>query len=75
MRALALPPAVPAQRVRALRQAFQKVLEDAELKEMTKKSGDELSPSSGEHVEEVMRKVITDTPKESIAEIKRLFGG
>ena len=75
MRALALPPAVPAQRVRALRQAFQKVLEDAELKEMTKKSGDDLSPSSGEHVEEVMRKVITDTPKDSIAEIKRLFGG
>jgi hypothetical protein len=42
---------------------------------MTKKSGDELSPSPGEHVEELMRKVIADTPKESIAEIKRLFGG
>jgi hypothetical protein len=56
-------------------QAFQKVLEDAQLKEMTKKSGDELSPSPGEHVEELMRKVIADTPKESIAEIKRLFGG
>jgi hypothetical protein len=51
------------------------VLEDAQLKEMTKKSGDELSPSPGEHVEELMRKVIADTPKESIAEIKRLFGG
>jgi tripartite-type tricarboxylate transporter receptor subunit TctC len=75
MRAFALPPGVPVQRVRALRQAFQKVLEDAQLKEMTKKSGDELSPSPGEHVEELMRKVITDTPKESIAEIKRLFGG
>jgi tripartite-type tricarboxylate transporter receptor subunit TctC len=75
MRAFALPPGVPAQRVRALRQAFQKVLEDAQLKEMIKKSGDELSPSPGEHVQEVMRKVISDTPKESIAEIKRLFGG
>jgi hypothetical protein len=42
---------------------------------MAKKSGDELAPSPGEHVEKVMRKVITDTPKESIAEIKRLFGG
>jgi tripartite-type tricarboxylate transporter receptor subunit TctC len=75
MRAFALPPGVPTQRVGALRQAFQKVLEDAQLKEMTKKSGDELAPSPGEHVEKVMRKVITDTPKESIAEIKRLFGG
>jgi hypothetical protein len=75
MRAFALPPGVAAPRVRALRQAFQKVLEDAQLKEMTKKSGDELSPSPGEHVEELMRKVKTDTPKESIAEIKRLFGG
>jgi tripartite-type tricarboxylate transporter receptor subunit TctC len=74
MRAFALPPGVPTQRVGALRQAFQKVLEDAQLKEMAKKSGDELAPSPGEHVEKVMRKVITDTPKESIAEIKRLFG-
>ncbi len=74
MRAFALPPGVPAQRVRALRQAFQNVLQDAHLKEMTKKSGDELSPSPGEHVEELMRKVIRDTPKESIAEIKRVFG-
>jgi tripartite-type tricarboxylate transporter receptor subunit TctC len=75
MRAFALPPGVPTQRVGTLRQAFQKVLEDAQLKEMAKKSGDELAPSPGEHVEKVMRKVITDTPKESIAEIKRLFGG
>ena len=75
MRAFALPPGVPAQRVRTLRQAFQNVLEDAQLKEMTNKSGDELSPSPGEHVEKVMRKVISDTPKESIAEIKRAFGG
>ena len=74
MRAFALPPGVPAARVRALRQAFQNVLQDAQLKEMTKKSGDELSPLPGEHVEEVMRKVIGDTPKELIAEIKRVFG-
>jgi tripartite-type tricarboxylate transporter receptor subunit TctC len=74
MRAFAMPPGVPAQRVHALRKAFQNVMQDAHLKEMTKKSGDELSPSPGEHVEEVMRKVISDTPKESIAEIKRVFG-
>jgi tripartite-type tricarboxylate transporter receptor subunit TctC len=74
MRAFALPPGVPAQRVRTLRQAFQNVLQDAHLKQMTKKSGDELSPLPGEHVEELMRKVISDTPKESIAEIKRVFG-
>lgn len=75
MRAFALPPGVPALRVRALRQAFQKVLDDSQLREMTKRSGDELSPSPGEYVEEVMRRVINNTPKESIAEIKRLFGG
>jgi tripartite-type tricarboxylate transporter receptor subunit TctC len=74
MRAFAVPPGVPAQRVRTLRHAFQNVLEDVQLKEMTNKSGDELSPSPGEHVEEVMRKVISDTSKESIAEIKRVFG-
>jgi tripartite-type tricarboxylate transporter receptor subunit TctC len=73
-RAFALPPGVTAQRVRALRHAFQNVLQDAQFKEMTKKSGDELSPSPGEHVETVMRKVISDTPKESIVEIKRVFG-
>lgn len=74
-RAFAVPPGVPAERVRILRKAFNEVLEDRQLKEMTLKTGDELSPSSGEHVEKVMRKLVNDTPKPLIAEIKRLFGG
>jgi tripartite-type tricarboxylate transporter receptor subunit TctC len=74
-RAFAVPPGVPAESVRILRKAFNEVLEDPQLKEMTQKTGDELSPSSGEHVEKVMRKLVNDTPKDLITEIKRLFGG
>lgn len=74
-RAFALPPGVPAERVRLLREAFKQSMDDPELKEMTQKSGDELSPDSGEYVEQVMQRIVKETPKDLIAEIKRLFGG
>lgn len=74
-RAFAVPPGVPAERVRLLRQAFTESMDDPQLKEMTRKSGDELSPASGEHVEQVMQRLVKETPQELIVEIKRLFGG
>ncbi len=74
-RAFAVPPGVAAERVRILRKAFSDVVEDPQLKDMTKKTGDELSPSSGEHVEQVMKRLVTGTSKEVIVEIRRLFGG
>jgi tripartite-type tricarboxylate transporter receptor subunit TctC len=73
-RAFAVPPGVPPARVSLLRKAFNDVVEDPQLKEMTRKTGDELSPSSGEHVEQVMKRLVTGTSKEVIVEIRRLFG-
>jgi hypothetical protein len=65
---------VPAERVRVLRKAFKETMQDPQLREMTEKTGDELSPSSGEHVEQVMQRLVRETPKGLIAEIQRLFG-
>lgn len=74
-RAFALPPGVPADRVAILRRAFQEVLADRRLNELVKKTGDELSPSSAEHVEKVIARVLSETPKELIPELKRLLKG
>jgi tripartite-type tricarboxylate transporter receptor subunit TctC len=74
-RAFAVPPGVPAERLALLRKALQDVLADRKFNELVKKTGDELSPASAEHVEKVIGRVLGETPKELIPELKRLLKG
>lgn len=53
-RSFVLPPGVPADRVAALRAAFDKVVQDASFKEEIAKAGFELSPATGAQVQEAV---------------------
>lgn len=64
-RSLAYPPGVPADRVNALRQAFQKMLADPVFIAETKKGGVIVTPMSGEELSaEIVR--VMNTPKEQV---------
>ena len=64
-RSLAYPPGVPADRVNAMRQAFQKMLADPVFIAETKKGGVIVTPMSGEELSaEIVR--VMKTPKEQV---------
>jgi tripartite-type tricarboxylate transporter receptor subunit TctC len=69
---LLVRPGTPLERVKILRQAYQKALNDPELIAEAKKGRVEVRFSSGEEIEELVRKVM-DQPPEVVARIKRLF--
>jgi tripartite-type tricarboxylate transporter receptor subunit TctC len=71
-RALLVRPGTPLERVKILRQAYQKALNDPELIAEAKKGRVEVRFSSGEEIEELVRKVM-DQPPEVVVRIKRLF--
>ncbi len=58
-RPFAVAPEVPADRVKALRDAFWKAANSAELKADADKARMEITPMTGEQTEEVMRKALT----------------
>jgi tripartite-type tricarboxylate transporter receptor subunit TctC len=53
-RSFILPPGVPADRIAALRSAFDKVVGDAAFKEEIAKAGFELSPATGQQVQDAV---------------------
>jgi tripartite-type tricarboxylate transporter receptor subunit TctC len=59
---------VPADRVTALRRAFDKAMEDKELIADAEKQGLEVNPSTGEEMQEILKRVY-DTPKTLIAQL------
>ena len=67
------PPAIPAERVKILRQAFVKALADPELLTQAEKQGLEIEPTGGEELEALSREVMAQ-PQEVIERMKKLLG-
>lgn len=68
------PPAMPADRVKALRAAFMKSVADSELLEEAKKKRLELDPVSGEDLEALSKEIMAQPP-EVVERMKKLLGG
>jgi len=66
-------PGVPLERVKILRQAFDKMLADPAFLDDIKKKKFELDPTSGEELEVIVKEVMTQPP-EIIARLKKLLG-
>jgi tripartite-type tricarboxylate transporter receptor subunit TctC len=66
-------PAIPADRVKILREAFMKAMTDPELLDDAKKKRLELDPVSGEELETLAKEIMTQ-PAEVIARMKKLLG-
>jgi tripartite-type tricarboxylate transporter receptor subunit TctC len=64
---------VPADRVKILRQAFIKALNDPELLAVAEKQNLEIEPTSGEELEGLAKEVMTQPP-EVIERMKKLLG-
>jgi tripartite-type tricarboxylate transporter receptor subunit TctC len=71
-RALLVRPGTPLERVKILREAYEKALRDPELIAEAKKSRVEVKFSRGEELEALVRKVMGQPP-EVIARIRQLF--
>ena len=67
------PPGVPADRLKLLRDAFTKTMNDPEFKAEAVKRKLELHPVSGEELEALAKEVI-DTPPEVVARMQKLLG-
>jgi tripartite-type tricarboxylate transporter receptor subunit TctC len=66
-------PGVPADRVKILRDAFNKTMEDKEFLAELEKRKFELDPSPGEELEKIVKDAMNQPP-EIIARIKKLLG-
>jgi tripartite-type tricarboxylate transporter receptor subunit TctC len=60
---------VPADRVNALRRAFDKAMEDKELLADVEKQQLEVNPSSGEEMQDILKRVYA-TPKDLVAKLQ-----
>jgi tripartite-type tricarboxylate transporter receptor subunit TctC len=69
-----LPPAIPAERLKVLRDAFMKLMGDPAFLADVKKRGFEVEPSTGEELEKIAREVMAQPP-EVIERVKKLMGG
>lgn len=67
------PPGIPADRVRVLREAFDKVMNDPALLADATKAGWELKPMSGEKLQAIANEVIAQPP-EVIEVLKKVLG-
>ena len=67
------PPAVAAERVKILRQAFMKALNDPELLAIAEKQNLEIEPTHGEELEALAKEVMTQ-PAEVVERMKKLLG-
>ncbi|MBI4487989.1 MAG: hypothetical protein HY694_02800, partial [Deltaproteobacteria bacterium] len=66
-------PGTPPERTKILREAYAKALKDPELLAEAKKGKMEVDPSTGEELEELVKKVM-DQPKEVIERVRKLLG-
>ena len=68
-RAFLAPPGIPADRLAALRRAFDQVIADPEFAEMMKKRNLTFEPMSGEAVQKNIERLMA-TPKEIVAKLQ-----
>lgn len=73
-KAILSTPDVPADRARALREAFMEMTRDSEFQAELEKMRVELTPMSGEKLQTLVQEV-GDMPPELIAKIKAVYGG
>jgi len=71
-RPMVAPPGVPMDRVKILREAYNKVLKDPELIAEVTKSRLDMDPSTGEEIEAVVKEVMGQPP-EVVALVKKLL--
>jgi hypothetical protein len=70
-RPMVAPPAVPAERVKILREAYNKALKDPELLDEVKRSRLDMEPITGEEVEAVYKELM-DQPAGVVDLVKKL---
>lgn len=73
-RPFAAPPGVPAERVAALRAAFDKTMADPEFLADAKKAKQELNPKSGDEIQKIITKIFT-TPQAQRDKLKEIVAG
>ena len=69
-----LPPGVPADRVAAMRKAFDDVMKDAKYQAEIKKRGMDISPISGQEVQQLIKETLAVSPA-TMKKIKAAMGG
>jgi tripartite-type tricarboxylate transporter receptor subunit TctC len=72
-RPIAVTPGIPAERLKLLRDAYQKTLKDPELIAETKRQRWDIDPLTGEEMEKLSKEVMTQ-PKEVIERMKWVLG-
>jgi tripartite-type tricarboxylate transporter receptor subunit TctC len=73
-RPMIAPPGVPADRVKILREAYNKALADPELIAEVTKSKLDMDPSTGEEIEALVKEIM-DQPPEVVALVKKILDG
>ena len=68
-----LPPGIPAERLKTLRDAFMKLMADTGFLDAVKKRNLEVDPSTGEELDKLAKEVMTQPP-EVIERVKKLMG-
>jgi tripartite-type tricarboxylate transporter receptor subunit TctC len=68
-----LPPGIPAERLKTLREAFMKLMNDPAFLADIKKRGLESKPSTGEELDQLAKEVMAQPP-EIIEKVKKLMG-
>jgi len=66
-------PGTPPERVKILRDAFVKTLNDPEVLAETKKARMDVEPSSGEELESLVKEIF-DSPPDVLDRVKKLLG-
>ncbi|HET8564495.1 MAG TPA: tripartite tricarboxylate transporter substrate-binding protein, partial [Candidatus Binatia bacterium] len=72
-RPMMVTPGTPQERVKLLREAFVKTLNDAEVIAETKKSRMDIEPTSGEELEALVKEIF-DSPPDILERVKKLLG-
>jgi len=67
------PPGIPADRIRLLREAFDKVMNDPSVSAEATKAGWDLRPVSGEKLQGIANEVVAQPP-EVIEDLKKILG-
>ncbi len=67
------PPGVPTERVKALRDAFDKTMADPEFKAAADKAKQEINPKGGADIQKIVEKIF-QTPKPLVDKIKAILG-
>jgi tripartite-type tricarboxylate transporter receptor subunit TctC len=72
-RPIVLPPGVPADRIKIIREAFNKAVADPALLAEAEKRRLDMDPSSGEELESLAKEVMTATP-DIVEKVKKILG-